>query len=93
MEKKISKKYELRFEVASERKKIPGYTLMPKHDRSAEAQHVSEHEALQLIQRYALKGDTEAVKIQLLEFPEYKRGDLKKMLKASVAAHGRILEL
>ena len=93
MEKKRSKKYELRFEVASERNKIPGYTLMPKHDRSAEAQHMSEHEALQLIQRYALSGDTEAVKRQLLEFPEYKRGDLKKMLKASVATHGRILEL
>ena len=93
MEKKKSKKYELRFEVARERNKISGYTLIPKHDRSAEAQHMSEHEALQLIQRYALSGDTEAVKRQLLEFPEYKRGDLKKMLKASVATHGRILEL
>jgi hypothetical protein len=45
MEKKRSKKYELRFEVASERNKIPGYTLIPKHDRSAEAQHMTEHEA------------------------------------------------
>jgi len=89
MEKKRSKKYELRFEVASERNKIPGYTLIPKHDRSAEAQHMT----LQVIQRYALRGDIEAVKRQLLEFPEYKRGDLKKMLKASVAAHGRVLEL
>jgi len=47
----------------------------------------------QVIQRHALRGDIEAVKRQLLEFPEYKRGDLKKMLKASVAAHGRVLEL
>ena len=39
------------------------------------------------------RGDIEAVKRQLIEFPEYKRGDLKKMLKASVAAHGRVLEL
>ena len=54
---------------------------------------MTEHEALKVIQRYALSGDIEAVKRQLLEFPEYKRGDLKKMLKASVAAHGRILEL
>ena len=93
MEKKKSKKYELRFEVASERNKITGYTLIPKHDRSAEAQHMTEQKALQVILRYALKGDIEEVKRQLLEFPEYKRGDLKKMLKASVAAHGRVLEL
>jgi hypothetical protein len=93
MEKKKSNKYELRFEVASERNKIPGYTLIPKHDRSAEEQHMTEHEALQVIQRYALSGDIEAVKRQLLEFPEYKREDLKKMLKASFAAHGRVLEL
>ena len=93
MEKKRSKKYELRFEVASERNKISGYTLIPKHDRTAEVQHMTEHKALQEIHRYALKGDIEAVKRQLLEFPEYKRGDLKKMLKASVVAHGRVLEL
>ena len=93
MEKKRTKKYELRFEVASERNKIPGYTLIPKHNRTAEVQHKSEHEALQLILRHALRGDLEAVKKQLLEFPEYKREDLKKMLKASVAAHGKVLEL
>ena len=93
MEKKRTKKYELRFEVASERNKIPGYTLIPKYNRTAEAQHKSEHEALQVILRHALRGDLEAVKKQLLEFPEYKREDLKKMLKASVAAHGRTLEL
>ena len=93
MEKKRTKKYELRFEVASERNKIPGYTLIPKHNHTAEVQHKSEHEALQVILRHALRGDLEAVKKQLLEFPEYKREDLKKMLKASVAAHGRTLEL
>ena len=93
MEKKRTKKYELRFEVASERNKIPGYTLIPKYNRTAEAQHKSEHEALQVIMRHALRGDFKAVKKQLLEFPEYKREDLKKMLKASVAAHGRTLEL
>jgi|AJXC01.1.fsa_nt_gi hypothetical protein len=87
MEKKRSKKYELRFEVASERNKIPGYTLIPMHDRSAEAQHMTEHEALQVIQRDALRGDIEAVKRQLLEFPEYKREDLKKMLKSKVLQH------
>ena len=54
---------------------------------------MTEHEALQVIQRDALRGDIEAVKRQLLEFPEYKREDLKKMLKASVVTHGRVLEL
>ena len=78
MEKKRSKKYELRFEVASERNKIPGYTLIPKHDSSAEEQHMTEHEALQVIQRYALRGDIEAVKRQLLEFPDIKEGTLRK---------------
>ena len=93
MEKKRTNKYELRFEVASERNKIPGYTLIPKHNSTSEVQHKSEHEALQVILRHALRGDLKAVKKQLLEFPEYKREDLKKMLKASVAAHGRTLEL
>ena len=93
MKKRISKKYDLRFEVASERKKIPGYTLIHKHDRSGEEQHLAEHESLQKIVHDALRGDLDAVKRQLLEFPEFKREDLKKILKASVAVHGRDLEL
>jgi len=93
MRKKISKKYDLRFEVASERKKIPGYTLIHKHDRSGEEQHLSEHELLKKIVNYALRSDLDAVKRQLLEFPEFKREDLKKILKASVAVYGRDLEL
>jgi len=45
MGKKNFAKYELRYEVASERNKIAGFTLIPKNNHSAEAQHMSEHEA------------------------------------------------
>ena len=93
MEKKKFTKYENRFEVASERKKISGYTLIPHNTREAEAQHMTEHDLLQVIQRHALKGETEEVNKLLLEFPDFKREDLKKMLIRSVATHGRTLEL
>ena len=39
-----------------------------------------EHQALQAIQRHALKGESEERHKLLLEFPEFKRDDLKKML-------------
>ncbi|MBC8258183.1 MAG: hypothetical protein H8E38_04130 [SAR324 cluster bacterium] len=88
-----TKKYEFRYEVASERNKIPGYILTPKSNRSVETQLKSEHETLQEMQRSALKGELAEVRKQLLEFPEFKREDLKKMLIDSVAEHGRTLEL
>ena len=93
MGKRKNKKYEVRFEIASERKKITGYTLIPDHDRAAEAQHMKEHEAFQKIQRHALNEDIQAVKELLLEFPVFKREDLKKMLIRSVAERGKTLEL
>ena len=93
MGKKKSVKYELRYEIASERNKIAGYTLIPKNNHSAEAQHMNEHKAFQAIQRQALKGDPEEVNSLLLEFPESKREDLKNMLIRSVATHGKTLEL
>ncbi|MGY8701025.1 MAG: hypothetical protein ACKVJ3_07695 [bacterium] len=93
MGKKNFAKYELRYEIASERNKIAGYTLIPESNRVAEAQHMSEHEAFQAIQRHALKGESEEVHKLLLEFPEFKREDLKKMLVRSVETHGKTLEL
>ena len=93
MGKKKSVKYELRYEIASERNKIAGYTLIPKNNHSAEAQHMNEHKAFQAIQRQALKGEPEEVNSLLLEFPESKREDLKNMLIRSVATHGKTLEL
>ena len=56
MVKKKSVKYELCYEITSERNKIAGYTLIPKNNHSAEAQHMNEHKAFQAIQRHALKG-------------------------------------
>ena len=93
MGKKKSVKYELRYEIASERNKIAGYTLIPKNNHSAEAQHMNEHKSFQAIQRHALKGEPEEVNSLLLEFPESKREDLKNMLIRSVATHGKTLEL
>jgi hypothetical protein len=54
---------------------------------------MSEHEAFQAIQRHALKGESEEVNRLLLEFPESKRADLKKMLIRSVETHGKTLAL
>ncbi len=93
MEKRKNKKYELSFEVASERKKITGYTLIPDLDCTAEAQHMKEHEAFLKIQRHAFNGDILAVEELLLEFPVFKREDLKKMLIRSAAERGKTLEL
>ena len=45
MGKKNFEKYESRHEMASERNKIGGYTLIPENNRGTEAQHMSEHEA------------------------------------------------
>jgi hypothetical protein len=59
--------------MASERNKIGDYTLILESNCLAEAQHLSEHEAFQPIQRHALKGESEEVRKLLLEFPEFKR--------------------
>ena len=92
-EEEKTTKYEFRFEVASERNKFDGYTLIPWNNRDAEAQHMSEHEALQATQRHALKGETKEVQRLLLEFTVFKREDIQKMLIRSVAAHGKTLDL
>ena len=87
------KKNELSFEVASERKKIAGYTLITDLDCTVESQHMKEHEAFLKIQRHAFNGDILAVEELLLEFPVFKREDLKKMLIRSAAERGKTLEL
>ena len=48
---------------------------------------------MQAIQRHALKGESEEVHKLLLEFPEFKREDLKKMLVLSVETQGKTLVL
>ena len=43
MGKKNFAKYELRYEITSQRNKIAGYTLIPEINCVDEAQHMSEH--------------------------------------------------
>ena len=54
---------------------------------------MKEHEAFLKIQRHAFSGDILAVEELLLEFPVFKREDLKKMLIRSAAERGKTLEL
>ncbi len=89
----ILRKYEFRYEIASERNKIAGYTLIPKSNRTIEALHLSEHELLQEINRHAFKGESEEVQKLLLRFSEFKRKDLKSMLIKSITNLGKTLTL
>ena len=85
--------HHVRFEVASERRTIREYSLIPESDPAAQEQHMSEHQMLQDIQRLAQIGDSEGVKGLLLKFPESKREDLSTMLQKSAAEKGKILEI
>ena len=83
----------VRFEVASERRTISEYSLIPESDPKAKEQHISEHLMLQDIQRLAQIGDSDGVKELLTKFPESKREDLSKMLQKSTSEKGKTLEL
>ena len=85
--------HHVRFEVASERRTLRGYSLIPESDPAAKEQHISEHQMLQDIQRIAQLGDSEGVKELLQKFPESKREDLITMLQKSAAEKDKILEL
>ena len=85
--------HHVRFEVASERRTIREYSLIPESDPAAKKQHISEHLMLQDMQRLAQSGDSEGIKELLLKFPESKREDLGKMLQKSAAEKGKILEI
>ena len=54
--------HHVRFEVASERRTIREYSLIPESDPAAKEQHISEHLMLQDIQRLAQNGDSDGVK-------------------------------
>ena len=92
-ERKKLQKYEFRYEIASERNKIAGYTLIPKSDRTIESLHLSEHELFQEIHRLAFKGESEEVQKLLLGLSEFKRKDLKSMLIKSAVTLGKTLTL
>ena len=85
--------HHVRFEVASERRTLRGYSLIPESDPAAKEQHISEHQMLQDIQRIAQLGDSDGVKELLQKFPESKREDLITMLQKSAAEKDKILEL
>ena len=85
--------HHVRFEVASERRTLRGYSLIPESDPAAKEQHISEHQMLQDIQRIAQLGDSDGVKELLQKFPESKRDDLITMLQKSAAEKGKMLEL
>ena len=90
---KNSNNNHVRYEVASERRTIREYSLIPESDPAAKEQHISEHQLLQDIQRIAQNGDSERVKELLLQFPLSKREDLSTMLQKSAAEKGKNLEL
>ncbi len=93
MTNKKESDHHVRFEVASERRTIREYSLIPESDPAASGQHIPEHQMLQEIQRLAQIGDSDGVKDLLLKFPESKREDLSTMLQKSAAEKGKNLEL
>ena len=89
--------YKYNFENATEKRiadKELGHVLMPDPDGQVKhPEHLQEHEMMVNIQRLALDGEVEKVKESLLEWPEGKRNDLRKILIDSVAEHGRTLDI
>ena len=89
--------YKYNFENATEKRiadKELGHVLMPDPDGQVKhPEHLQEHEMMVNIQRLALDGEVEKVKESLLEWPEGKRKDLRKILIDSVAEHGRTLDI
>ena len=55
-ERKNLRKYEFRYEIASERNKIAGYTLIPKSDLTLEALYLSEYVLFHEIHIHVFKG-------------------------------------
>ena len=85
------------FEVATEKRaadKKYGHILIPDPDGQVKhPEHLQQHEHLQILQRYALNGNTEKVREMIAELPEHQVADTVEMLKRSVADFGRKLEL
>ena len=89
--------YKYNFENATEKRiadKELGHVLMPDPDGQVKhPEHLQEHEMMVNIQRLALNGEVEKVRETLLQWPEGKRNDLRKILIDSVAEHGRTLDI
>ena len=89
--------YKYNFENATEKRiadKELGHVLMPDPDGQVKhPEHLQEHEMMVNIQRLALDGEVEKVRESLLQWPECKRNDLRKILIDSVAEHGRTINI
>ena len=86
--------HKINFENATERATVKEHMLLPPNDGQwKHPEHLQEHEMMVNIQRLALNGEEEKVKESLLEWPETKRKDLRKILIDSVAEHGRTLNI
>ena len=88
--------HKLNFEVATERRAAQSntYFLIPDPDgQEKHPEHLQQHNHLQVLQRYALNGNTEKVREMIAELPEHQVADTVEMLKRSVADFGRKLEL
>ena len=89
--------YKYNFENATEKRiadKELGHVLMPDPDGQVKhPEHLQEHEMMVNIQRLALDGEVEKGRESLLQWPEGKRNDLRKILIDSVAEHGRTLDI
>ena len=86
--------YKINYENATERRTVKEHMLLPPNDGQwKHPEHLQEHEMMVNIQRLALNGEEEKVKESLLEWPETKRKDLRKILIDSVAEHGRTLNI
>ena len=87
---------QLNFEVATERRaaQTNKYFLIPEPDGQVKhPEHLQQHEHLQVLQRFALNGNTEKVREMIAELPEHQVADTVEMLKRSMADFGRKLEL
>ena len=86
--------HKINFENATERATVKEHMLLPPNDGQwKHPEHLQEHEMMVNIQSLALNGEEEKVKESLLEWPEDKRKDLRKILINSVAEHGRTLNI
>ena len=84
--------YKVNFENATERATVKEHMLMPPNDGQVKhPEHLREHEMMVNIQRLALNGEVEKVRESLLEWPECKRNDLRKILIDSVEDCGRTI--
>ena len=86
--------YKVNFENATERRTVKEHMLMPPNDGQVKhPEHLREHEMMVNIQRLALNGEEEKVRESLLEWPECKRNDLRKILIDSVEDCGRTIDI